>query len=265
MIQPLFRLQITVVLLLCLLAGRAIAQEKHTRSAGLARQGHSARLSATDPDVLWKMIVDAAAEAGISPFLLKAVVHQESTGKWWVVSPKGARGLTQLMPFTARRFGVRDIFDPVQNLRGGARYLRYLLDYFKGDVRLALAGYNAGEGAVDKYGKRIPPYAETQNYVARIYPRFVTMATEGRSSVVQTSLRPAASIAAVPPPPPAPLQLNSKARALALTAGGRNAAEEAIVPVNESRKEEAATRSTGASVYFWQPPARLPASVVPHN
>jgi hypothetical protein len=81
----------------------------------------------------------------------------------------------QLMPGTAARFGVRDIFDPAQNIEGGARYMGWLLRRFDGDVRLALAGYNAGEGAVDKYGRRVPPYRETQEYVRRISERYALM------------------------------------------------------------------------------------------
>jgi hypothetical protein len=99
-------------------------------------------------------------------------MHQESSFKSRAISPKGARGLMQLMPGTAARFGVTSIFDPRQNIEGGARYLRFLLDRFDGDVNLALAGYNAGEGAVEKYGWRIPPYAETQEYVRRISRRY---------------------------------------------------------------------------------------------
>src|ERR1700737_161617 len=99
-------------------------------------------------------------------------MHQESSFKSHAISPKGARGLMQLMPFTAMRYGVTNIFDPRQNIEGGARYLRFLLDHFDGDVNLALAGYNAGEGAVEKYGWRVPPYSETQEYVRRISRRY---------------------------------------------------------------------------------------------
>src|SRR4029078_13154503 len=81
-------------------------------------------------------------------------------------------GLMQLMPETAARFGVKNIFDPRENVFAGAKYLRWLLDCFQGDVRLALAGYNAGEGAVEFYGHRIPPFLETQNYVRTIYTRY---------------------------------------------------------------------------------------------
>lgn len=81
----------------------------------------------------------------------------------------------QLMPATAARFGVRNIYDPEQNIEGGARYLRFLLDTFGGSVELALAGYNAGEGAVMKYGNRIPPYAETQDYVRKISAHYARL------------------------------------------------------------------------------------------
>jgi hypothetical protein len=90
------------------------------------------------------------------------------------VSYKGARGLMQLMPATAARFGVRNIFDPAQNIEAGTRYMRWLLNRFGGDVGLALAGYNAGEGAVDKY-RGVPPYRETQEYVKRISERYALM------------------------------------------------------------------------------------------
>lgn len=117
-------------------------------------------------------LVDSGARNGVDPLLLYSVMHQESSFKSYATSPKGARGLMQLMPGTAARFGVSSIFDPRQNIEGGARYLRFLLDRFDGDVNLALAGYNAGEGAVEKYGWRIPPYAETQEYVRRISRRY---------------------------------------------------------------------------------------------
>ena len=117
-------------------------------------------------------LVDSGTRNGVDPLLLYSVMHQESSFKSHAVSPKGARGLMQLMPGTAIRYGVTNIFDPKQNIEGGARYLRFLLDRFEGDVNLALAGYNAGEGAVEKYGWRIPPYSETQEYVRRISRRY---------------------------------------------------------------------------------------------
>ncbi len=103
----------------------------------------------------------------VSPDLVKAVISAESEFDQWAVSSKGARGLMQLMPATARRFGVRDSFDARQNILAGTQYLRVLLDQFSGDVALALAAYNAGENAVLRYGG-IPPYRETRGYVAKV-------------------------------------------------------------------------------------------------
>lgn len=108
-----------------------------------------------------------AAQHRLEPALLHAVISAESSYNPWAVSPKGAMGLMQLMPGTAERFGVRNPYDPVSNMYGGARYLRWLLDQFN-DTRLAVAAYNAGEGAVQKYGNQIPPYRETQTYVVRV-------------------------------------------------------------------------------------------------
>ena len=112
-------------------------------------------------------ILDAGAAHGVSSELIKAVIQAESEFDRLAVSSKGAQGLMQLMPGTARRFGVSDPFDPRQNIFGGVQYLRFLLDMFNGNVALALAGYNAGENAVTRYGG-IPPYRETQNYVDKI-------------------------------------------------------------------------------------------------
>jgi len=117
-------------------------------------------------------IVESGRRNAVDPLLLYAIMHQESTFKPRAMSNKGARGLMQLMPGTAVRFGVTSIWDPQQNIEGGSRYMRFLLDKFDGDVELALAGYNAGEGAVMKYGYRIPPYNETQEYVRRISKRY---------------------------------------------------------------------------------------------
>jgi soluble lytic murein transglycosylase-like protein len=119
------------------------------------------------------MVAEAASIHGLDPYLILSVMRHESGFNRNAVSPKGASGLMQLMPATAMRFGVRNIFDVRENILGGAKYLRWLLDRFNGDVRLALAGYNAGEGAVEFYGNRIPPFFETQNYVRAIYSRYV--------------------------------------------------------------------------------------------
>ncbi len=118
------------------------------------------------------LVQEAAAQNGLDPCLILSLMRAESAFNRTAVSVKGASGLMQLMPETAARFGVKNIFDPRENVMGGTRYLRWLLDRFSGDVRLALAGYNAGEGAVEFYGYRIPPFLETQNYVRLIYARY---------------------------------------------------------------------------------------------
>ena len=117
-------------------------------------------------------IVESGKRNSVDPLLLYSIMHQESSFKPRAMSYKGARGLMQLMPPTAARFGVTNIWDPRQNIEGGARYMRFLLNLFEGDVHLALAGYNAGEGAVMKYGRKVPPYSETQEYVRRIGRRY---------------------------------------------------------------------------------------------
>lgn len=109
----------------------------------------------------------AAALHGVAVDLIRAVILVESEFDPFAVSSKGAQGLMQLMPFTARRFGVTDPFDPRQNIMGGVQYLRVLLDLFQGDVALALAGYNAGENAVARF-HGIPPFKETRGYVQKI-------------------------------------------------------------------------------------------------
>jgi len=108
-----------------------------------------------------------APEFGLDPKLVMAVVAMESGYRADALSPKNAQGLMQLLPATAERFQVRDVWDPQQNLRGGMAYLRWLLAYFGGNLQWALAAYNAGERAVEQY-RGIPPYPETQNYVATI-------------------------------------------------------------------------------------------------
>ena len=114
-----------------------------------------------------RVILASARQHRLDPLLVKAVMLTESAGRPRARSPKGAIGLMQLMPATARRFGVANAYDPDQNVGGGARYLRWLLDRYGGNVALALAGYNAGEGAVDRHGG-IPPYRETRDYVWRV-------------------------------------------------------------------------------------------------
>lgn len=115
-------------------------------------------------------IKEVAEQYGVDPALVQAVIGVESAFNPWAVSRKGAQGLMQLMPRTASALGVRDSFNPRENIEGGVRHLRYLLDRYPGNVPLALAAYNAGEGAVDAYGG-IPPYPETQQYVQKVLER----------------------------------------------------------------------------------------------
>jgi hypothetical protein len=130
---------------------------------------HSAAFRAAPPRAaaFEGLITEAAAIEGISADLVRAVIHTESAFDAFAVSSTGARGLMQLMPDAARRFGVADPFDARQNILGGTRYLRVLLKQFGGDVTLATAAYNAGEGTVARY-RGVPPYRETINYVRRI-------------------------------------------------------------------------------------------------
>jgi soluble lytic murein transglycosylase-like protein len=120
----------------------------------------------------------------VDPYLVFLVIEHESRFRPFAVSPKGARGLMQLMPGTARRLGVRNAFDPAQNIRGGSQYLKELLTMFDGRVDLALASYNAGEGAVMKYGRSVPPYRETRDYVKRITKRYGQQETSEENEAV---------------------------------------------------------------------------------
>jgi soluble lytic murein transglycosylase-like protein len=124
-----------------------------------------------------RYIVESSARYNIDPLLILAQMKQESGFKQKAISHKGASGLMQLMPATARRFGVTNIYDPAQNIDAGVKYMRFLLNKFNGDVKLALAGYNAGEGAVMKYGNQIPPYRETQGYVTKITAHYAQIKT----------------------------------------------------------------------------------------
>lgn len=112
-------------------------------------------------------IAAAAREYGVEEAVVRAVIHAESAFNPTALSHAGAQGLMQLMPATARRFGVTDSYDAQQNIRGGVQYLAWLLKRFNGDLTLAAAGYNAGEGAVDRH-RGVPPYSETQRYVQRV-------------------------------------------------------------------------------------------------
>jgi soluble lytic murein transglycosylase-like protein len=137
--------------------------------------GASAPLSSNSA-LLDRKLEDAAARTSLPAQLLHAVVRAESNYDVRALSKKGAMGLMQLMPDTARRFGARDAFDADQNITAGASYLRWLVDLFDQDLSLALAAYNAGEQAVLRAGRRIPDYPETQAYVRRVLALFASAA-----------------------------------------------------------------------------------------
>ncbi len=136
-----------------------------------------ARASRYDP-----IIERAAASARVEPALLRAVIVVESGFNSRAVSRTGAIGLMQLMPATAQRFGVTDPYDPRQNVHGGAHYLKYLIDRFGQNLRLALAAYNAGEDAVARNGGHIPPYEETQAYVPKVLRIYRILLAQARAS-----------------------------------------------------------------------------------
>lgn len=161
-------------------AGHATAPKLLARLGGIAAEGAprcpgmqppmpaaGGRLPLNPPAAYREIVEQVAAEYALDPNLVLAVMAVESAYRPDVVSHANAQGLMQLIPETAARFGVSDPFDPAQNIRGGARYLRWLLSLFEGDVTRTLAAYNAGENAVLRFGG-IPPYEETQTYVVKI-------------------------------------------------------------------------------------------------
>ena len=166
-------------------------------AAGTALEGFSTGDANVDG-----FIVASSNRHGVDPLLIYSIMHRESSFKKFALSYKGARGLMQLMPATAARLGVRHIFDPQQNIEGGVKYMRILLNMFDGDVRLALAGYNAGEGAVLKYGRSVPPYRETQEYVRRISQRYALMRDPSTARLApRVSRTQIAKLKSAEPPP----------------------------------------------------------------
>lgn len=136
--------------------------------AGKLPHANPVRIAARHVDPYRKLVANAAAENRLDPQLLHAIISVESGYQPSAVSPKGAVGLMQVMPDTGARFGVSQLSNPKENIKAGARYVKFLLGMFNNNLPLVIAAYNAGEGAVQKYDNRIPPYPETQNYVARV-------------------------------------------------------------------------------------------------
>jgi soluble lytic murein transglycosylase-like protein len=157
---------------------------KLVRSVIVTAKPVAARIAAeaaVSPRGINEAIRAISATQSLPPELVHSVIKIESNYNPLAVSPKGAQGLMQLMPATARRFGVSNAFDPVDNIQGGAKYLKYLLDLYKGNYELALAAYNAGEGAVEKYGA-VPPYPETLNYLVQVGRQFQKNSTAAPSA-----------------------------------------------------------------------------------
>jgi soluble lytic murein transglycosylase-like protein len=146
---------------------RSVVFEPRVIAAQAAAPSLVAAVTGQSDVSLHDLIDQIASEQGVESHLVHSVIRAESNYNPVAVSPKGAQGIMQLIPSTARRFGVANAFDPSENIRGGVRYLRFLLDYYQGDYPKTIAAYNAGEAAVDKYNG-IPPYAETQNYVYQV-------------------------------------------------------------------------------------------------
>jgi soluble lytic murein transglycosylase-like protein len=137
------------------------------KSGKLIRAVVAPPATAIAPKQLSDMVDRIAKQGGVEAPLVHSVILAESNYNPGAVSTKGAQGIMQLIPSTARRFGVNDVFDPEENIVGGVKYLRFLLDYYQGDYTRAIAAYNAGEAAVDKYNG-VPPYAETRGYVRNV-------------------------------------------------------------------------------------------------
>jgi len=142
----------------------------------------------TEKTPFQKLIRDAAARYNLDPTLIHSVISIESNFDPKAVSRKNARGLMQLMPRTAELMGVKDSFDPAQNIDGGSHYLSDLLKKYGNDITLALAAYNAGPDSVDKYGRRVPPYLETMKYVQRIAKTYAKLKADALTPATGLSL-----------------------------------------------------------------------------
>ncbi len=156
------------------------------RLLGGRRERFPAAVTTADPSQFDSLIQNSSERYGVDPALVRAVVKAESNFNQSARSPKGAQGLMQLMPDTARLYNIANAYDPTENIEGGVQHLRLLLDRYRGDLRLALAAYNAGIQAVEKYGG-IPPFAETREYVKRVLNFHERYSQNSQLAVVQQS------------------------------------------------------------------------------
>src|SRR3989441_3924092 len=150
------------------------------------------------PPVLRSMVDVISQNHGVDPALVRAVIKTESNFNRWAVSNKGARGLMQLIPATGARYGVRDFFDPQQNVEGGVQYLKFLLEKFNGNLDLSLAAYNAGENLVERLG-RIPPIPETTNYVRQVRASYLKRTKPFVPAPIAKPAAPAAGVVSAAP------------------------------------------------------------------
>ena len=146
---------------------KTIVSSRHSIAIASSKSSKSKKNTKTSKADIDRYVHNASIKYGVDEKLVHAVIKTESTYRTKAVSNKGATGLMQLMPATATRFGVNDRNDAQQNIEGGVRFLKFLLDTFK-DTKLAIAGYNAGEHAIQRHNNTIPPYPETQNYVVKV-------------------------------------------------------------------------------------------------